>query len=185
MQVKKIKVYTTLVHSLKAFGRAANFGTLPKTVRQMKTGVSQGRDFLNYSRAIPRFVEMVEQNRVEVTLTKIATLPTTINKVWEVGTKICCALDALLISIGPYGDEAQHLLDVARDQSSTQGRESRKLNYIDKVFVAHLLNAFGICTVDVLRHLTGWAAMTDIRDWQREKQKSFFKVHIYAVSLSA
>jgi len=47
-RVQKMRIYSTLVHTLKSFGRAAAFQTLPKTVTQMRTRVSQGADFLNF-----------------------------------------------------------------------------------------------------------------------------------------
>jgi len=65
------------------------------------------------------------------------------------------AMDTLLIPVGPYGDEARGLLNIASTHSCTHGRVTRQLSYVEKVFVAHLLNAFGHCTVDIRMHLRG------------------------------
>jgi len=48
-EIKKVKLYSTLGHALKAFGRATNFRTRLKTVRQMQRRVSQAREFLHFS----------------------------------------------------------------------------------------------------------------------------------------
>ena len=151
-EIKKVKIYSTLGHALKAFGRATNFGTRPKTVRQMQRRVSQAREFLHFSHGFDMFGEIVTKTRVKVTIKKTAT---TLNKAWQVGTEIVCGCDALLIPVGPYGDEAQLVLDIAATHSSTHGRVTRRLDYVEKVYAAHLLNAFGVCTVDILMHLTG------------------------------
>jgi len=48
-EVEKVKIYSTLGHALKAFGRATNFGTLPKTVRQMQRGLTGEGIFAFYT----------------------------------------------------------------------------------------------------------------------------------------
>ena len=69
-EVEKVKIYSTLGHALKAFGMATNFGTLPKTVRQMQRRVSQARQFWHFTRGFEMFGEMVSTTRVEVTIQK-------------------------------------------------------------------------------------------------------------------
>jgi len=66
-EIQKVKIYSTLAHALKAFGRATHFGTLPKTLRQMKARVSQGHEFLRFAENFDMFTQSVTQVRVEVT----------------------------------------------------------------------------------------------------------------------
>jgi len=155
-EIQKVKIYSTLAHALKAFGRATHFGTLPKTLRQMKARVSQGHEFLRFAENFDMFTQSVTQVRVEVTLKKTGTFVTTINRAWEVGAEMAMAMDrTLLIPVGPYGDEARGLLNIASTHSCTHGRVTRQLSYVEKVFAAQLLNAFGHCTVDIRMHLRG------------------------------
>jgi len=58
-RVQKMRIYSTLVHTLKSFGRAAAFQTLPKTVTQMRTRVLQGADFLNFVQHFEPFMDGV------------------------------------------------------------------------------------------------------------------------------
>jgi len=124
-EIQKVKIYSTLAHALKAFGRATHFGTLLKTLRQMKTRVSQGHEFLRFAENFDMFTQSVTQVRVEVTLKKTGTFVTTINRAWEVGAEMAMAMDTLLIPVGPYGDEARGLLDIASTHSESAGGRSK------------------------------------------------------------
>ena len=153
-EIKKVKIYSTLGHALKAFGRATNFGTLPKNTKQMKARVSQGNEFLRFAQNFEMFNDNVTLVRIEVTLKKTGTFMTTMNRAWEAGSELASGMDTLLVPVETYGDEARRLLDIAANHSSTHSRDARQLTYVEKTFAAHLLNAFGHTNVDIVKHLT-------------------------------
>ena len=124
-EVEKVKIYSTLGHALKAFGRATNFGTLPKTVKQMQRRVSQAREFWHFTRGFEMFGRWCQQLGSRSRYKKTATLVTTLNEAWQVGSEIAGGLESLLIPVD--GDEAQRLLGVAATHSSTHGRVTKNL----------------------------------------------------------
>jgi len=92
LTVRKVKVYSGLIHLLKSFGRETNFGTLPKNGMMFKTRVSQRREFLFWVRRTPNFLEHDTKLRVELTLRKDSSL---MGLVYVAGSAGCGYLDLL------------------------------------------------------------------------------------------
>ena len=99
------------------------------------------------------FDQGASQLQVEITLKKEQTTFTTLNQVWNIGSEFVGGLDTLVVPIPLYVNEVKHLVDVGELHTGTRGRKCRKLTYAERVYAAHLLNAFGICTVDIKVHL--------------------------------
>ena len=59
-RVRKVKIYSGLVHCLESFRRETSFGTLPKTGKMMRTRMSQGREFMNWVARNQNWREHVE-----------------------------------------------------------------------------------------------------------------------------
>ena len=76
------------------------------------------------------FDQRASQLRVEITLKKEQTMFTTLNKVWNIGSKFVGGLDILVVPISLYVNEVEHLLDVSCTQHHGRKAEFARPHYI-------------------------------------------------------
>ena len=81
---------------------------------QMKTRLSQGRNFLNFVRDCPNFKDGASKLWVEITIKKEWTVLTTLNQVWDIRSESEGGLNMLVVTIPLYVNEVECLLDVSK-----------------------------------------------------------------------
>jgi len=125
LTVRKVKVYSGLVHLLKSFGRDSNFGILPKNGMMFKSRVSQGREFLWWARRCPQFLEHACKIRVEVTVRKDCSMMGLLYAVGSIGLGYIDLIETLEVPFPVYLGEAERVLNLGSQSSQTMIRSKR------------------------------------------------------------
>jgi len=121
----------------------------------MRTRMSQGREFMNWVARNQNWREHVEKLRIQVTVCKDHRMPlmALIEHVYWNGICLYWQMDKVGIPIPRYLAEVERLLHLGTH--SVIPRNQNALSLGGKIFGAHLFNAFGLATIDIVRYLEG------------------------------
>jgi len=140
-------VYSGLIHLLKSFSRETNFGTLPKNGMMFKSRLSQGREFLFWSRRTPNFLEhatkleYATKLRVELTLRKDSSTTELVYVARAAGCGYLDLLDTLEVPFLAYLAEVEHVLHLGSHSAQTMVQSKWALSLAGKImFAVHRLD---------------------------------------------